>query len=136
MDRDPLKVEVVSADRVVWSGEAVQLIARTVEGDIGILPGHEPVLALLVPSRVAIVTAEGTQEALFVDGGFISVAHGRVSVLAHEAYMGEEISSEQAQRKLDELMLKYNEGEASQEERHEIHLLRAQLAAAKQAAEG
>ena len=49
MDRAPLEVEVVSADRVVWSGDAINVIARTVEGDIGILPGHEPLLALLVP---------------------------------------------------------------------------------------
>ena len=42
-----LHVEVVSAEREVWSGEATQVLARTSEGDIGILPGHEPVLAVL-----------------------------------------------------------------------------------------
>ena len=72
MDRPPLQVEVVSATRVVWSGEAVNVIARTVNGDIGILPGHEPLLALLVPSVVDIVTADGRSEAIVVDGGLSS----------------------------------------------------------------
>lgn len=135
MARPPLHVEVVSADRSVWSGEAEQIIARTVEGDMGILPGHEPVFALLVPSRVQIVTSDGRQEALFVDGGYISVAEGRVSILAAEAYLGEEISSAQAQKELDQLMTKYNSGEIEDEERHRIHMLKAQLAVAKHAAD-
>ena len=134
MARDPLKVQVVSAEKIVWSGEAVQLIARTVEGDIGILPGHEPLLALLVPSRVEIVTADGRQEALFVDGGFISVAEGRVSVLSTEASMGHEISARDAQAELDGLTLKHQNGEATEEEQHRMHLLKAQLAAAEKAA--
>ncbi len=133
MAREPLNVEVVSAEQVVWTGKSTQVIARTVEGDIGILPGHEPVLALLQPSRITIVTAEGTQESLYVDGGFLSVARNRVSILAEEAKMGEQISVEGAQAALDKLMLKYNEGEASDEERHQIHMLKAQLAAAAQA---
>ena len=48
MDRAPLKVEVVAADRRVWSGDVVNIIARTTEGDIGVLPGHEPLMAGLV----------------------------------------------------------------------------------------
>ena len=59
MDRAPLRVKVVAADREVWSGEAVNIIARTTEGDIGILPGHEPILAALVPCAVTIITADG-----------------------------------------------------------------------------
>ncbi|WP_296141264.1 F0F1 ATP synthase subunit epsilon [uncultured Tessaracoccus sp.] len=131
-----MKVEVVSATRSVWSGESVQVIARTVEGDMGILPGHEPVFALLVPSKVEIVTADGRQETLFVDGGFVSVADGRVSILAEEAYMGAQVSVADAQAELDELMIKYHAGEQSDAERHRIHMLKAQLAAAEKASEG
>lgn len=134
MARPPLKVEVVSATRSVWSGEAVQVIVRTVEGDMGILPGHEPVFALLVPSRVQIVTADGKQESLFIDEGFVSCAEGRVSILAQEARLGDEISAAEAQKELDELMLKYQAGEQSDAERHRIHMLKAQLAAADQMA--
>lgn len=132
MARPPLKLEVVSASRRVWSGEAVQVIVRTVEGDMGILPGHEPVFALLVPSRVQIVTADGRQEALYVDEGFISCADGRVSILTQTASLGDEISTAEAQQELDELMLKYQAGEQSDAERHRIHMLKAQLAAAEQ----
>lgn len=128
MARPPLHVQVVSAEREVWSGEAVQVIARTTEGDIGILPGHEPILAVLVPSRVEIVTGDGRQQQLFVDEGFISVAAGRVSVLAHEALLGEEISAAEAQSELDSLVLKRDQGEASDAEVHRMHMLKAQLA--------
>ncbi|GAE71249.1 ATP synthase epsilon chain [Cutibacterium acnes JCM 18916] len=50
MDHPPLQVKVVSADREVWKGESVNIIVRTTEGDIGLLPGHEPFLR---PSRRA-----------------------------------------------------------------------------------
>ena len=82
MARPPLHVEVVAADRLVWSGQAVNIIARTVEGDVGILPGHEPFLAVLVPCVVEIVTADGRSESLAVDGGFISVDHNSVTVVS------------------------------------------------------
>lgn len=133
MAREPLTVEVVSAEKVVWTGKATQVIARTVEGDIGILPGHEPLLALLVPSRVEIVTDDGGREALFVDGGFLSVARDRVSILSEEAELGERVSEGDAQKAVDELTVKYNSGEISDEERHELHLYKAQLAAAEAA---
>lgn len=131
MAREPLELEVVSAERVVWSGRAVQVIARTVEGDIGILPGHEPVMALLVPSRVQIITADGRQESLYVDGGFISVARGHVSILSQEASLGHEISAAEAQKELDALTLRSNSGEATDDELHRIRMLKAQLAAAE-----
>ena len=64
---DPLDVQVVSAERVVWSGESTNIIARTTDGDIGILPGHEPVLAILVPSGVEIFTVDHHREIVAVD---------------------------------------------------------------------
>ncbi len=54
-----LRVELVAADRLVWSGEATMVIARTTEGDIGVLPGHAPNLSLLVDGVVDIRTTEG-----------------------------------------------------------------------------
>ena len=55
---EPMQVEVVSADRVVWSGQSSNIIAKTVEGDIGILPGHSPVLAVLEPGGVEIFSED------------------------------------------------------------------------------
>ena len=66
---EPMQVEVVSADRVVWSGRSSNIIAKTVEGEIGILPGHEPVLGVLVPSAVVIFCEDSpTREIIAVEG--------------------------------------------------------------------
>ena len=56
---DQLQVELVAADRLVWSGEATMVIARTAEGDIGILRNHAPVLSVLVEGVVEIQTDDG-----------------------------------------------------------------------------
>ncbi|MFT4286622.1 F0F1 ATP synthase subunit epsilon [Nocardioides sp.] len=77
-----LHVELVAADRVVWSGEATTIIARTVEGDVGILTGHAPLLSLLADAVVEIDAVEGTTEFFHVAGGFVSVAADRVSILS------------------------------------------------------
>ena len=138
MARDPLRVEVVSADRQVWSGEAINVIARTVDGDIGILPGHEPVMAVLAPCAVEIVTADGRSESIAVDGGFISVAHGRVSVLSQSAVLGHEVGLEEAHREAAGLSTMAYQGQADDQELHRLRILKAQIrageAAAKQAA--
>ncbi len=85
---DALHVELVSADRIVWSGEASFVVARTVEGEIGILRGHTPVLSLLTESNVEITPRTGEKFLASVDGGFISVANDRVSILAEHARLG------------------------------------------------
>ena len=95
---DPMQVEVVAADRVVWSGRASNIIAKTVEGDIGILPGHSPVLAILVPRWGGDLLDDNNREIVAVDGGFISVAQGRVSILSEYARMADEISLTEAEK--------------------------------------
>ncbi|UDY24733.1 F0F1 ATP synthase subunit epsilon [Nocardioides sp. Kera G14] len=77
-----ITVDLVAADRVVWSGEASTVSARTVDGDLGVLPGHAPLLSLLAPSAVEIHPTEGAVVSAEVDGGFISVAQDHVSILA------------------------------------------------------
>lgn len=133
MDRAPLEVEVVSADRVVWSGDAINVIARTVEGDIGILPGHEPLLALLVPGVVEVVTADGRSESIAIDGGFISVAHGHVSVLSQMAQPGQEVSLDQARKDASTLEDKALKGQAGDDELHHLRILQAQIRAGEKA---
>ena len=80
-----LSVVVVSADREVWSGEATRVVARTTEGEIGILAGHEPILGLVAGGEVRILTPEGATVRAQADGGFLSVANDRVSVVADAA---------------------------------------------------
>jgi F-type H+-transporting ATPase subunit epsilon len=91
-----LKVEVVAVDRMVWSGTATSLVAKTLEGEIGILPGHEPVLALLADSAVRIECADGERLVFAVHKGFFSVADNRVSVLAESAELAAEIDVHRA----------------------------------------
>ena len=67
-----LNVSVVSADQEVWSGEAAMVVARTVEGEIGILPGHEPMLAILAGGEVRVTLPGGekiTEPATRLSGG-------------------------------------------------------------------
>lgn len=95
-----LQVEMVAADRTVWSGEASMVIARTVEGDIGILRGHAPLLSLLTDAAVEIATPDGIVHAA-VDGGFISVAADRVSILSEHALLAEEITIDEEKAELE-----------------------------------
>jgi F-type H+-transporting ATPase subunit epsilon len=77
-----LHVELVAVEERVWSGEASMLIARTTEGELGVLPGHAPLLGELVdPGRVRILTEAG-EVAYTVHGGFLSVTQNGVSILA------------------------------------------------------
>jgi len=87
-----LQIELVAADRVVWSGEAREVIARTAEGDIGVLTGHAPLLSLLVPGVVEIHPAEGGEVLrAAVSEGFISVAADRVSILSEDTFLADEV---------------------------------------------
>ncbi len=81
----PLQVEVVSADRKVWSGEASMVIARTVEGDIGVLPGHAPLLAVLAEGDVRLTPSSGEPITATLTGGFMSVEHDRVTIVSDVA---------------------------------------------------
>lgn len=81
----PLQVDMVSVDRKLWTGEASALFARTAEGDIGILPGHSPLLAILAEGEVRVKPLEGSPVVATVGGGFISVEHDRVTVVSDSA---------------------------------------------------
>ncbi len=80
-----LNVSVVSAQSQIWSGEASQVIAKTVEGEIGILGGHEPLLALLASGEVRVTTAGGEKITVDAVDGFLSVDHDTVTIVAGQA---------------------------------------------------
>ena len=77
-----LYVELVAADRKIWEGEAKQVSARTVEGEMGILLGHTPLLGILVSGDVRIESMTGQIHAAAIDSGFLSVDHDRVTIVA------------------------------------------------------
>ena len=80
-----LTVSIVSAAEEVWTGEATQVIARTTEGEIGILSGHEPVLAVLAEGQVRVTETSGAVHAVDAEDGFLSVDHDRVEIVARNA---------------------------------------------------
>jgi F-type H+-transporting ATPase subunit epsilon len=96
-----LHVELVAADRKVWSGDASLIIARTTEGDLGVLPGHAPMLGVLVNGAVQVHSTEGGAVVAAVHGGFLSVADDQVSILAEVAELSEEIDVDRARQALD-----------------------------------
>ncbi|MGI5207138.1 F0F1 ATP synthase subunit epsilon [Spirillospora sp. CA-108201] len=120
-----LKVGLVSPEREVWSGEAKMVVAQTIEGSLGILPGHAPVLGVLLDgSVVKIEPADGGAPVLAAVGsGFFSVAGDEVSVLAEQVERDEEIDVDDAKRALDAALSA--EGEDATPERRARARLRA-----------
>jgi len=98
---DVMQVELVAADRLVWSGGAKMVIARTTEGDVGILPNHAPMLSLMVHGIVDVTTTDDETWVAAVDEGFLSVANNRISILAEHAQMSHEIDLEKARHDLE-----------------------------------
>jgi F-type H+-transporting ATPase subunit epsilon len=97
-----LHVELVSADRVVWSGDATTVVARTTEGEVGILANHSPLMSLMVAGVVEVRSDGGETIRAAVDSGFLSVGGNRVSILAENAALATEIDAGQAQKALDD----------------------------------
>ncbi|MFE1168626.1 F0F1 ATP synthase subunit epsilon [Nocardiopsis sp. NPDC058789] len=98
-----LFVEIVSPDREVWAGEGDMVIAKTVEGEIGVQPGHVPVLSLLAEDAVVrVLGARETGEIrAAAHGGFVSVSgEGRISILAETAELSEDIDVDRARQAL------------------------------------
>ncbi|KQO99543.1 F0F1 ATP synthase subunit epsilon [Leifsonia sp. Leaf264] len=80
-----LNVSLVSADQEVWSGEASMVVAKTVEGEIGILPGHEPLLAILSHGEVRLTLPGGEKIVADASDGFLSVEANSVQIVARRA---------------------------------------------------
>jgi F-type H+-transporting ATPase subunit epsilon len=96
-------VELVSVERLLWSGDATMVIARTTEGELGVLPGHAPLLGELAPGGVVRIQQEGGEELVFaVHGGFLSVTEDGVSILAEIAEQADEIDVGRAQQALEQ----------------------------------
>ena len=96
-----LNVSLVAVDRKIWSGQASMVVAKTLDGEIGILPQHEPVLALLADSPVRITTTDGRVITAAVHGGFFAVDSDDVSILAESAELSGEIDIDRAQQALE-----------------------------------
>jgi len=120
-----LRVSLVVPDRELWSGDARIVIAKTAEGDIGVLSGHSPVFGILAEgSLVEILTGDSEIRAA-VNGGFLSVADDQVSILAAEAQLGVEVDLEEARRDLSTATAQAAPGEEPAEVKYAKARLRA-----------
>ena len=76
-----MQVDVVSAEQQLFSGEASEVYARSMEGEIGILPGHQPVLLMLEEAPVRVKTADGQEQSFNIAGGFLEFRNNHLIVL-------------------------------------------------------
>ena len=92
-----MQVELVSPEKVVFSGEATQVITRTLGGgEIAFLPGHAPFLGALTDNHTRITLADGSQLDVAVHGGFVQVGNNKVSILSDIAELGDQIDRARA----------------------------------------
>jgi F-type H+-transporting ATPase subunit epsilon len=122
-----IQVDLVAVERLLWSGKAQMVVARTVDGDIGVMAGHAPLLAQLREGFAArIVEPNGNVLGVAVHGGFLSVTKEGVTILAEDADLNNEIDVTRARSEYERAKATGGESaEALEELRH----ARAQLLA-------
>jgi len=96
-----MKVSLVAADREVWSGEATVVNASTVDGEIGVMANHTPVLSVLAAGQIDVRTEDDGHWVAATDGGFLSVANNEVRLLCERVEISYESNFDEAKRKLD-----------------------------------
>jgi len=90
-----LRLDIVSQEESIYSGDVSQVIAMSESGELGIFPGHTPLIGLLKPGEVRFLT-EHHEECLFVSGGVIEVQPGQVTVLADIAVRAKDLDEAEA----------------------------------------
>ena len=96
---------IVSAERKIFEGAVKQIQASGVEGELGILPNHTPLLTAIKPGIVKLTLEDGSEEVIYVSGGFLEVQPKVVTVLADVAIRGNELDADrirEAKRKAEE----------------------------------
>ncbi len=122
-----MQVDLVAVERQLYTGRANMVVARTVDGDVGVLPGHSPMLAQLREGYAArIVESDGTVLGVAVHGGFLSVTKEGVSILAEDADLHDEIDVTKARTAYENARAR---GGDSAEAEAELRRARAQLLA-------
>ena len=100
---------VVSAEQQIFSGNVKSVQATGIEGELGVLPGHAPLLTAIKPGIVKLTLENDSEEVIYVSGGFLEVQPTAVIVLADIAIRGQELDSERilaAKKRAEELMSK------------------------------
>jgi F-type H+-transporting ATPase subunit epsilon len=111
-----LNVAMVSTRRNVWEGEASLVVLRTLDGEVGIMPGHSPLMGMLADGPLLIRPVEGEDMRAYIHEGFVTVDGNRVIVLAEWLELASEIDVRQAEQELDEARKKGTESEVRKQE--------------------
>jgi F-type H+-transporting ATPase subunit epsilon len=139
-----LQVNLVVPEGEVWSGPARLVIAKTLDGDIGVMTGHTPVLGILAEGSLVTIRPEAGAEGadgpgegsgdpiVAVGGGFLAVADDRVSILARQAQLGRAVDTAAARAALDKALQGAADSAGTEEEPADVRYLRALLRAAGQ----
>ena len=97
-----IATELVAVERKLWKGRAESVTAETTEGEIGVLPGHQPFLGQLVENGVVTIRpVDGDKLVAAVQGGFLSVSAEKVTILADTATWADEVDVSEAERLLE-----------------------------------
>jgi F-type H+-transporting ATPase subunit epsilon len=130
-----VRVALVAPDGEIWSGMARMVIAKTLDGDIGILTGHPPVIGILADASVVrILDVEDGEDRdevrAAVSSGFLSVADDRVSILVRQAELGSQVEVAAARARLDNALSEAGQLPPGEAEPLEVRYSRAVLRAA------
>lgn len=111
-----IAAQLVAVERALWTGTATSITAETTEGEIGVLPGHEPLLGQLVENGVVIIrTADGEKKVAAVKGGFLSVSPMKITILADSAVWADEVDTADAQTRLQDASSEEDKANAQSE---------------------
>ena len=111
----PLQVELVSPERILFSGQAEMVTARTTDGDIAFLPGHAPFIGALGVARLRVLLEGGGEEVAAVHGGFVEVKDDKVTILSDVAELASQIDvnrAREAQQRAEERLRAEQDAEA------------------------
>ena len=93
-----MQCDIASTESRIYSGRVESLVCTGTLGDMGILPGHAPLLSALIPGPVRLVTAEGQELIFYVSGGYVEVQPGVVNILADTAIRADDMDEVQAEQ--------------------------------------
>ncbi len=131
---DRVNVSIVSPEAKIWEGQADMVVARSEEGEFGIMRGHVPFLAALIPGRVTVVAGTEREE-FFVPGGFLEASGSwddyHVIVLADDAEAIGDIDASEAQRRLDEARRRADRDEDVGQSEVQVAMARVALASSR-----
>lgn len=129
-----LQVDVVSAEKSMFSGEAKFVVLPGESGELGILPGHTPLISRIRPGTMKIELADGSEELIFVAGGILEVQPGKVTVLSDTAIRADDLDEKkalEARKHAEETLLNTKDKTDIAAVESELAMLAAQVEAAR-----